>query len=62
MNVTEQRQTQEALRQSEALFGDMPNQAPAMVWVTDPDWPKAGVRLINSNIGCGASAGTFEEP
>ena len=37
MDVTEKRQTQEALRQSEALSRDMADHAPAMVWVTDPE-------------------------
>jgi PAS domain S-box-containing protein len=35
--VTEQRQTQEALRQSETLFRDMADHAPAIVWITGPE-------------------------
>jgi len=37
MDVTEQRETQEALRRSEALFRDMADHAPVMVWVTDSE-------------------------
>ncbi|HEY5778359.1 MAG TPA: PAS domain S-box protein [Terrimicrobiaceae bacterium] len=37
IDVSQQRETQEALRQSEALFRDMADHAPVMVWVTDAD-------------------------
>jgi PAS domain-containing protein len=36
-DVTERRQTQEALRESEARFRNMADQAPVMMWVTDAD-------------------------
>ncbi len=36
-DVTDQRETQEALRRSEALFRDMADHAPMMVWVTDAE-------------------------
>jgi PAS domain S-box-containing protein len=36
-DVTQQRETQEALRRSEALFRDMADHAPVMVWVTDSE-------------------------
>jgi PAS domain S-box-containing protein len=37
MDVSQERETQEALRQSEALFRDIADHAPVMVWVTDAD-------------------------
>ena len=36
-DVTDQRDSQEALRRSEALFRDMADHAPVMVWVTDAE-------------------------
>ncbi len=36
-DVTDERETEEALRRSEALFRDMADHAPVMVWVTDPE-------------------------
>jgi PAS domain S-box-containing protein len=36
-DVTDQRETQEALQRSEALFRDMSDHAPVMVWVTDAE-------------------------
>jgi PAS domain S-box-containing protein len=37
MDITEQRETQEAAQRREALFRDVADHAPAMMWVTDPD-------------------------
>jgi PAS domain S-box-containing protein len=37
LDITEQHETQKALRRSEALFRDMADHAPVMVWVTDPE-------------------------
>jgi PAS domain S-box-containing protein len=37
MDVTEQREVRETLRRSEALFRDMADHAPVMVWVTDDE-------------------------
>jgi PAS domain S-box-containing protein len=37
VEITERRQTEAALRESEARFRHMADSAPVMVWVTDPD-------------------------